>query len=93
MNIQCGCNNAFTASLDDKGNLIYKADESKLFKQDKKTLKKKYHDLPRFAIIVEMEDAYKKNIDTHLINMAKQVATKLKQLANVTEPKQNSTVT
>lgn len=74
------CDNKFIASLDDKGLWVYKAIESEIFKKDTKTLKKKYHDLPRYKLVIEMEDAHKKEVESYLSEMIIQVVKKLKNL-------------
>lgn len=74
------CDGKFIASRDKKGLWIYKAVDSKLLKQDKKTLKKKYHDLPRFKVIPQYEEQFKKQFNSYVAEIAKDLTRKLKQL-------------
>lgn len=68
----------FIAEKNDKGIWIYKANE--ILKQDKKVLKKKYHDLPRYKIVVQYENEFKKETDNFLIELTKDLVKKLKQI-------------
>lgn len=71
----------FIAEQNDKGIWIFKADESVLFKQDTKTLKKKYHDLPRYKIVVEYEKEFKDDTDKFLKDLILAMVKKLKDIS------------
>lgn len=74
------CDGKFIAARDKKGLWLYKAVDSKLLKQDKKTLKKKYHDLPRFKVVLQYEEQFKNQFNSYVAEMAKDLTRKLKQL-------------
>lgn len=74
------CCEGFVAYQNDKGVWLYKATDTQLLKQDKKTLKKKYHDLPRFKVIPQYEEQFKKQFNSYVAEIAKDLTRKLKQL-------------
>lgn len=76
------CDGKYTAQKNDSGLYIYKANESELFKQGTKTLKKKYSDLPRFKIINEFEDAAKKEYEINISNTVIEIVKKIKSFTN-----------
>lgn len=72
-------NDSMIASQDEKGNWIYKANESNQLKPFKKngSLKAVYHDLPRFKVIVEYEDQEEKDYSDLLSQAVKDISLKL----------------
>lgn len=73
-------NGNFIAKKNDKGIYVYKATDAILFKKDKKVLKKKYHDLPRYKAVNQYENSFKNHIDDYLKNMTLDLVKKMKHL-------------
>jgi len=67
----------FAAKLTDKGTWIYKALAPTFFKKDG-ALRKKYHDLPRYKVIPEYEDAAKDEYQLEMAKAVKDITDKLK---------------
>lgn len=59
-------NNSIKVEKDAKGLFIYKSNQDQVFKKDSTILKKKYHDLPRFKVILQYEENAKSNVDIFL---------------------------
>lgn len=70
-------NNTYKAEKDDNGHWIYKANLEKIF-TNKKILKKKYHELPRYKIVVEYENKFKEQYNTNTTTMVKELVKQLK---------------
>ena len=67
----------FIAIQDDKGDWIYKAQESKALKKDG-TLKAEYKEMPRFKILTEMENEVQDEYSQSLTLAINQVKNKIK---------------
>lgn len=72
----------FKASKDEKGLWVYKHDPEIFFKSNVKNLKIKLTDKPRYKVVLEIENDFKKNTDKFLSNLTIDIVKKLKQLSN-----------
>lgn len=70
----------FIAQRNKAGLWVYKANESVLFKKGTTVLKKKYHDLPRYKIVNQYENAFKKQCNDFLNLMTIGLVKKMKQI-------------
>lgn len=69
-------NGTMVGSQNEKGDWIYKANPNAPFKQNG-TLKKVYHDLPRFSCIAEYEDREVQDYEATLAEAVKDISIKL----------------
>lgn len=75
------CSDGNIATRTNGGNWTYKSVlVADLFKKGTKILKKKEHDKPRYKIIVQYEDSYKKQLDNYLYQTTIALVKKMKQL-------------
>lgn len=76
------CNGAQLATKNEKGIWIYKAIpvNSDAFKKGTKVLTKAQHDKPRYKIVNEIEDAFKKEVNLYLSEQTLSVIKTMKNL-------------
>lgn len=71
-------NGTYFVSKNKAGHFIYKANES-AFKKNSSVLKKKYHDLPRYKVILDHEKEFKDACDSFLFSLTKNIVSFLKK--------------